>query len=89
MRMRADGSADSSGLPSVHDSGWVYVGALRAAGGKSALIVDAVASAGHRERGSCDSTYVVQFRDRASGNIVATIRIRIALSAIGTVSDER
>ena len=84
MTMRADGSGDSNGLPSVNDSGWVYVGALRAAGGKSALIVDATARAGNRQKGSCDSTYVVQFRDRASGNIVATIRIRVALSAIGT-----
>ena len=89
MTMRANGSGDSNGLPSVNDSGWVYVGALRAAGGRSALIVEAAARAGNRQKGSCDSTYVVQFRDRASGNIVATIRIRIALSAIGTVSDER
>ena len=89
MTMRADGSADSSGLPSVHDSGWVYVGALRAAGGRSALIVDARASATHRVRRSSDSTYVVQFRDRASGNIVATIRIRVAVSAIGDQSNDR
>ena len=89
MTMRANGSGDSNGLPSVNDSGWVYVGALRAAGGKSALIVDASVSAGHRERGSCDSTYVVQFRDRASGNIVATIRMRVAVSASGGTSNDR
>ena len=89
MTMRADGSGDINGLPSANDSGWVYVGALRAAGGKSALIVDASVSAGHRERGSCDSTYVVQFRDRASGNIVATIRMRVAVSASGGTSNDR
>ena len=89
MTMRANGSGDSNGLPSVNDSGWVYVGALRAAGGRSALIVDARASADHKKRGSCDSTYVVQFRDRASGNIVATIRMRVAVSASGGTSNDR
>ena len=88
MTMRANGSSDTNGLPSVKDSGWVYVGALRAAGGKSALIVDAAANVPWGERASCDSTYVVQFRDRASGNIVATIRIRVAVSAIGSRSND-
>ena len=57
--------------------------AIRSAGGKSRLAVDAVAEAGHRQRSKYEANWVIQIRDRATGNIVVNHTIRITLSASG------